>query len=172
MAEQRYLSPASRLGRCDQLLPVQAGVFRRREVFESCPDRAHRFEPMSSSKACGRPDAYAQLTGFSTPNEASVLNLAEPIKNFDALPGRPEHFGIRLAVKQRDGDPVMAVLPALVSQPPGRIGVHPHFFSDFRKATPSNFAALALPTARLSASFRVMRGRALWSRQTLVCPWW
>ena len=65
---------------------------------------------------------------------------------------------------------MLHVAPALVTQPPRGVRVQPHFLSDARKAVPSNFAASARPTARFSASLRVIFGLKFLLTTNLAFP--
>ncbi len=107
---------------------------------------------------------------LASPDEAGSLSLIEAVEHFNALPRRPQDLRLRLPVEERNGGSVMDVAPGFVSQPPGGVGVAPHFLSERRKATPSNFVALGSPTARFSASCLVIRGRALWGLRGLARP--
>lgn len=84
--------------------------------------------------------------------------------------GRPHNLSVGFAIEETDRRRMVNVPSALVGEPPRRVCVKLHFFREQRKAAPSNFGALESPTARLSASRRVMRGRGALSAECLVCP--
>ena len=100
--------------------------------------------------------------------EGALGELSEPDR--DALPGRPQHLRFRHAIEKAQSGRMLDVAPALVTQPPRSIRVQPHFLSDTRKAAPSNFGAPALPTARVSASLRVIFGLRLLLTTNLGFP--
>ena len=75
------------------------------------------------------------------------------------MPRSPDDPRQRMMVKQRDRNLVVRVPARLVGQPPRRVRVNRHFLSVRKNATPSNFGLVGSPTARASASSRVMRGR-------------
>src|SRR5262249_12019461 len=100
-----------------------------------------------------------QLARLTVADHSGAFRLTETIEDLHSLPRCPNHFGRSLGIKESYRGRVMIIAPAFVSEPPGGVRVNPHFLSERRKATPSNRGALGSPTARFSASRRVIRGR-------------
>jgi hypothetical protein len=90
---------------------------------------------------------------------ADTLQLTKRVEDFNAMPRGPNNFRLRMVVEQSDRDEVVRVPARFVGEPPRSIRVNGHFLSVRRNATPSNFGLVGSPTARASASSRVMRGR-------------
>ena len=128
--------------------------------------RAHRVRPV---KFHVRPIAESNLlfeqahhlARLALPHQTGPLSLIEAVENFNPVPWCPHDLGFRPPIEQGNGCRVMRVAPTFVSEPPRGVGVTPHFLSDRRNAAPSNFGAFGSPTARFSASCRVIRGRRL-----------
>src|SRR3974390_2344703 len=91
------------------------------------------------------------LSGFSLLQQARTLGLAEAVKHLDPLPMRPEHLCLRVFLKKTQCRLMLDITAAFIPQPPGSVGVKPHFLSEARKAVPSNLRAFALPIDRFSA---------------------
>ena len=101
------------------------------------------------------------IAGVSRIDGSYPLRLSKGVEDLDAMPGRPKDFRLWMPVEQGDRC-VMACIPArLVGQPPRSVRVNGHFLSPRKNATPSNFGFVGSPTARASASSRVIRGRVL-----------
>jgi len=100
---------------------------------------------------------------FAREDDASAFKLAQRIEDLNTLPRRPNDLNLGKKVEYPNGRPVIGVVGDLASDPPRRVAIDRHFFKERRKATPSN---LPLPpsTARVSAIFRVMRGRGFSTR--------
>jgi len=143
-----------------------------RRQFTCCPDRLGpaKFDvrPVPEPNLLfEQPDDLARLAVADDPRSFSLIKTVEDL---NPLPGCPQDLGFRFAIKQGQSCRVMDVAPGLLSQPPGGVGVAPHFLSERRNATPSNLGALASPTARFSASGLVMRSPPGMRGASLVRP--
>ena len=101
-----------------------------------------------------------QFAGFPCNNDSRPLKLAQRIEDLDALPWRPDDLNIWKYIEYLNGSAVVGIIGDLASDPPRCVPIDHHFFNVRRNATPSNLP-LPPPTARASASSRVMRGRVL-----------
>ena len=101
-----------------------------------------------------------QFAGFPCNNDSRPLKLAQRVEDLDALPWRPDDLNIWKEIEDLNGSAVVGIIGDLASDLPRGVPIDRYFFNVRRKATPSNLP-LPPPTARASASSRVMRGWVL-----------